>query len=187
MAKKAIVLRGPPAIGKTCIKDCFLRKVELGDEVYLNLDHGHADQIGQKAGLDVLIIELAYGEIVPPPIPPGLPPGLTRDPKQWVDAVRSQDREIYCFLLYADWPRDEERIRKKWRDDTKAQHIWPTADAFVQAQKPYHDFYRTPECKDFPRNASLAELTLDFDKSADEMADYILKECGFSGLTEKGK
>jgi GTPase SAR1 family protein len=38
MGKVAIVLRGPPAVGKTSLKNCLLRQLALGEDSFLNLD-----------------------------------------------------------------------------------------------------------------------------------------------------
>jgi hypothetical protein len=175
MAKKAIILRGPPAIGKSTIKDCLLKKLALGEEAFLNLDKGQASQIPDRESQEILILELAYGEDTPP----STRYGLTRNPKQWVESIRSQGRDIQSFLVYAEWAKAQQRVRSKWREDGQAQACWKE-DEYVQNQRPYHEFYTTEECGAFAANAGLSEQRLDFDKSAEELAEYVLLQCGIT-------
>ncbi len=106
---KAIVLRGPPGVGKSAVRD--LLRAHLGKSVrYINLDahwgkgewrsaypeFRYADL--QLATEPVLVIELAWGE------PDGLAfPGATRGANEWMGILKAAKREIFPFFLTAQW------------------------------------------------------------------------------------
>ncbi len=107
--RKAIILRGPPGVGKSAVRTLLryhlgeaARYIDLGaywgkDEWrFAQTDFRYADL--QLATEPVLLVELAWGE------PPGLSfPGATTGANEWVDVLRKAKREIFPFLLIAEW------------------------------------------------------------------------------------
>lgn len=106
---KAIILRGPPGVGKSAVRN--LLRQHLGDSArFINLDSyweknewRYAEPDFRYADLQlatepVLLVELAWGE------PDNLAfPGATRGANEWVSILRKVNREIFPFLLTADW------------------------------------------------------------------------------------
>lgn len=106
---KAIILRGPPGVGKSAIRNLLrsqigpaARSINLDaywgrDEWrYAQPDFRYADL--QLATEPVLLVELAWGE------PAGLAfPGATRGASEWVEILQKAKRKIYPFLLIASW------------------------------------------------------------------------------------
>jgi hypothetical protein len=106
---KAIILRGPPGVGKSAVRK--LLQSHLGKSArYINLDSywgkgqwryeqpdfRYADL--QLATEPVVVVELAWGE------PDGLAfPGATRGANQWMGILQRAKREIFPFFLTADW------------------------------------------------------------------------------------
>lgn len=106
---KAIILRGPPGVGKSAVRDLLRRHFgqtarainldaywDKDEWRYAQPDFRYADL--QLAREPVLLVELAWGE------PPGLSfPGATRGAKEWVEILQKANRKIFPFLLVADW------------------------------------------------------------------------------------
>jgi hypothetical protein len=106
---KAIILRGPPGVGKSAVRTML--RGDLGDSTrFIHLDaywgkgewryaqpeFRYADILLAKE--PILMVELAWGE------PEGLAfPGATRGADEWMGILRWAKREIYPFLLVADW------------------------------------------------------------------------------------
>ena len=118
-ALKAIILRGPPGVGKTAVRELIRRY--LGHQArYVNLeaywgkdewryaqpDFRYADL--QLATEPILLVELAWGE------PAGLPfLGATRGAKEWVDVLQKVKRQIFPFLLVAEWKDILKRLTER--------------------------------------------------------------------------
>ena len=127
----AIVLHGPPAVGKTAISGSLRSRVGENRSRHISLDDGwHIGQFRYQGGVNrysdlasavepVLIIELGCGE------PPDLAfPGATRGADEWIDALRKAGREIFCFLLSADSQDVEKRLEDRCRGNEHALFLF---------------------------------------------------------------
>jgi hypothetical protein len=122
--KVAIILRGPPAVGKSSIRDRIVAR--LGGQATVrtvNLDaywgpphewrynevaFRYADL--QLAKEPVLVVALSSGE------PPDLSfPGATRAAQEWVALLRQSGREVFPFLLWMDWNAAVTRLLARHR------------------------------------------------------------------------
>jgi hypothetical protein len=89
--KQAIVLRGPPVVGKSCVTRFLIAKIPRGQAQRVDLDKGWGRDEGWrypegdrryadlKTDAGFLILELACGEPVD-----GSSKGATRNPREWV-------------------------------------------------------------------------------------------------------
>lgn len=116
---KAIILRGPPGVGKSAVRNQLrghlgkqARFIDLdaywgnGEWRYSEPEFRYADV--QLATEPVLLMELAWGE------PPGLAfPGATRGASEWVGILQKAKRKIFPFLLIADWDAILKRLTER--------------------------------------------------------------------------
>jgi predicted ATPase len=170
--KKAIILRGPPAAGKTKTTEALLQRLGLPSPPVpgkrISLDDGWGtgeirlspDPYSDVAAAseEVVILELGCGEIY---FRAQLDsqacwlldarPGATRNPKEWVDLLKSQGRDTRSFLLWAPWAFIQEA--------EKARHNKVSADV----AKMTYDFYHLTDWRSFPAKALVEEQTLRVD------------------------
>jgi hypothetical protein len=120
---KAIILRGPPGVGKSAVREQL--QSHLGKSArYINLDaywgkgewrysqpeFRYADL--QLATEPVLLVELVWGE------PSGMTfPGATRGANEWVAILQKAKRQIFPFLLIAEWKDILERLMARHGQD----------------------------------------------------------------------
>ncbi len=75
-------------------------------------------------------------------------PGATRNPGEWIEVLRSQGREIFYFLLWADWAFLREREAKRQKLN-------------LQFCKLAYDLFVLADWKAFKERAKLDEIVLD--------------------------
>lgn len=177
LAQKAIILRGPPGVGKSAVRN--LLREHLGNSArHINLDaywgrgewrYAHpefryADL--QLATEPVLVVELAWGE------PDGLAfPGATRGANEWMGILRRANREIFPFFLTADWGDILKRLTE--RHGREANHN-------VLAELGRASFYEHGHYLfSYPEIPGVTERTIDTTgKSAESVAEAIKKVAG---------
>jgi len=152
--KIAVVLRGPPSIGKTSVTNLLAAKLLPGSMKGIDLDDGWGkDQnrrfpagAGRYADLktpeDLLVLELGCGE------PGGGVLGATLNPREWVSILESERRQIHAFLLWTDYGTWQKRLLMK----------------VPQGDLGAHDYYRLferDEWMQFPAKAGMAEELID--------------------------
>jgi hypothetical protein len=128
----AIIVRGSPGSGKSTIVGHLLR--HYVGSVFANLDNGWVmgewranGGDGRYADLrdpsDILLVELAYGE----PTHEGL--GATRNPREWIDILEGNERELFFFILKTR-SRDSLREfgRRRRGDDPLAETVYDAYD-----------------------------------------------------------
>jgi hypothetical protein len=172
---KAIILRGPPGVGKSAVRN--LLRSDLGQAArFINLDaywgknewrysqpdFRYADLL--LATEPVLLVELAWGE------PDGLAfPGATRGANEWVKILRSAKREIFPFLLTAQWNDILARLTKRHGDHA---HVLDQLGRASFYEHKHHMFT-------YPDIPGFTEKTIDTTgKSEDSVADEIRKVAG---------
>src|SRR3954466_7338745 len=108
-AAKAVILRGPPGVGKSAVRKVLQghlgksgRHIDLdaywgrGEWRYAKPEFRYADL--QLATEPVVVVELAWGK------PDGLAfPGATRGADEWMGILRRAGRELFPFFLTAAW------------------------------------------------------------------------------------
>jgi hypothetical protein len=164
----AIILRGPPAIGKSCVAGLLAANVPCGQSKRIDLDYGwgkaqnkrYLAGEGRYADLktreDFVILELGCGE----------PDdwsfnGATRNPREWVSILEDEEREIHAFLLWTDLNNWKRRLLKKV----------PEGDPGAEQ---YYLLFERNEWKNFPQVACIQEQHLDTSAITSEgVANYI--------------
>jgi hypothetical protein len=171
---KAIILRGPPGVGKSAVREVLQR--QLGKSArHINLDafwgkgewryslpeFRYADL--QLATEPVLLVELAWGE------PEGLSfPGATKGANEWVEILRKVKREIFPFLLTAEWEDILKRLMDRHGRDTHHNALAELGRASFYEHK--HRLFTYPEIPGF------TERPIDTTgKTAESVADEIKK------------
>ena len=153
--KHAIILRGPPAIGKTSVTGLLVTKIPSGQSKRIDLDLGWGRNEGWryeqgdqryadlKANEDFLILELGCGE-------PGdwSFNGATRNPREWISILEKEGRYIHLFRLLTDFETWKQRLLKKV----------PEGD---QGAEQYFSLFDRDEWKQFPTTACLQEELID--------------------------
>ncbi|MBN9122678.1 MAG: hypothetical protein J0I06_26615 [Planctomycetes bacterium] len=176
-ARKAIILRGPPGVGKSAVRT--LLQGHLGKSArYINLDaywgkdewryaqpeFRYADL--QLATEPVLVVELAWGE------PDGLIfPGATRGANEWMSILQRAKREIFPFFLTAAWKDILNRLTE--RHGHKGHHD-------VLAELGRASFYEHRHYLfSYPEIPGITERTIDTTgKTADSVAEAIMGMAG---------
>jgi hypothetical protein len=175
--RKAIILRGPPGVGKSAV--CKLLRSHIGESArHIDLDaywgkgewrYSHPEfryadlQLAQEP---VLIVELAWGE------PDGLAfPGATRGADEWMGMLQQAKREVVAFYLTAEWGDILKRLTERHGRD--AQH-------HVLAELGRASFYEHKHpLFSYPNLPGIAERTIDTTgKSAESVAEAIIKAAG---------
>lgn len=154
--RKAIVLHGPAAVGKSTIWAEIQRRCGC-KAAFVNLDDGWGGPTElrgnpntrymdlRNATAQILVIEIGCGE------PGNLAYyGATRAAAEWIGILQTAGRTIYPFLLKVEWPealkRIEERARQRgigalwhgagvWHlyDQKHPFHTFPTLPGFAEA------------------------------------------------------
>jgi hypothetical protein len=152
--KLAIVLRGPPAIGKSTVAKLLMAKMLPKSSWQIDLDAGwgpwenkrYPASEGRYADLkslaDLLIIELGSGE---PADESFL--GATKNPREWVGALEKEGRKVYSFRLHADVETWRKRLLKKAGPDPGAET--------------YYLLFDRKEWQEFPEKAGVSEEKID--------------------------
>jgi hypothetical protein len=153
--KLAIILRGPPSIGKSSVTKLLKAKLFASSVKDIDLDDGwgtHQNRRyppgdGRYADLktpeDVLIIELGCGE------PAGESfKGATKNPREWVAILEGEGRQVHAFLLWTDYETWKKRLL------TKVPGGDPGAHAF-------YTLFERDEWKQFPAKAGIREESID--------------------------
>jgi len=116
----AIVLHGPPAVGKTTIGEEIVRRFP-GNAKLISLDAGwgcgdarHSGGSRRYADLalatdKILVIELGCGE------PADMASqGATQAAAEWIQTLRGANRTIRAFLLWIEWPEARARLAARY-------------------------------------------------------------------------
>lgn len=174
---KAIILRGPPGVGKSAVRNQLQGR--LGKSArYINLDlywgkdewryaqpeFRYADL--QLAAEPILLVELAWGE------PEGLLfPGATRGAHEWMGILQKAKREIYPFFLTAEWKDILNRLTE--RHGQRGLHS-------VLAELGRASFYEHKHYLfSYPAIPGVTERTIDTTgKTAESVAEAIRKVTG---------
>jgi hypothetical protein len=165
--KIAIILRGPPAIGKTSVTGLLVEKMLPGTTKRIDLDQGwgyhqnwrfpagkgrYADL---KAPEDLLVLELVCGE------PDAGMLGATRNPREWVSVLEAEGRQTCAFLLWTDYETWQRRLLAKV----------PAGDLGAHN---YYRLFERQEWKDFPARAGVREELIDTTTlSKEQVADRV--------------
>jgi broad-specificity NMP kinase len=174
---KAIILRGPPGVGKSAIRNVL--RAHLGKSArYINLDaywgkdewrysqpdFRYADL--QLAKEPVLVVELAWGE------PDGLTfPGATRGANEWMSILQKAKREIFPFFLTAEWNDILKRLTDRHGHEANHNILAELGRASFYEHKHYLFSY--------PEIPGITERTIDTTgKTAESVAEVIRKVAG---------
>lgn len=176
-ARKAIILRGPPGVGKSAV--CTAVRGHFGpDARHVNLDlywgrgewryeqqeFRYADL--QLAPEPVLVIELAWGE--PDRL---LFPGATRGAAEWIGILQRAGREVFPFYLTADWNDILKRLLERHGQDRHHDVFAELGRASFYEHKHYMFSY--------PDIPGVRERPIDTTgKSADAVAELVMKVVG---------
>lgn len=153
--KMAIILRGPPAVGKSSITMLLATKMLPGSTKGIDLDDGWGEDQkrrfpageGRYADLktsdDLLVLELGCGE------PVGwVFEGATRNPGEWVEVLEREGRQIYSFLLTAEHATWRKRMLKKVKGNETNEEA-------------FYRLFDLQEWKEFPTKARVREEQID--------------------------
>ncbi len=150
----AIILHGPPCTGKTTIANELRKRLRAG---FVSLDDGWCGAGGfrrqagprryadlAQASESVPIVEIGCGE------PPELTfPGATRAAHEWINTLRNARREVFPFLLSAEWAEVAQRLDERHSGDpNKLFFIWQFIglNALYERRHPLATF---PQIQDF--------------------------------------
>lgn len=176
----AIVLHGPPGVGKSTVA-AELMKLRP-DAALVSLDDGWSMgerplQIPGRKYLDLwkanplLLIELACGE------PADLNhEGATRGAEEWVRQLRGNGRKVLSFLLWADWSDAVQRLSDRHRKPGG----WPYLD-FMSQCGVYALYEHRHPFVTFPPMPAFSETTvLTTGRTPNAVAVEILKLAGIA-------
>lgn len=175
--RKAIILRGPPGVGKSAVRKVLQghlgkssRHIDLdsywgkGEWRYAQPEFRYADL--QLAAEPVVLVELAWGE------PDGLDfPGATRGADEWMGILRWAGREIFPFFLTAKWADILKRLTA--RHGREGQHN-------ILAELGRASFYEHNHYLfSYPEVPGVTERMIDTTgKAAESVAEAIMKVAG---------
>ncbi len=152
--KIAVILRGPPAIGKSSVTRLLAQKMLPGTTKQIDLDQGWGrDQNWRfsagpgryadlKATEDLLVLELGCGE------PCAGVAGATLNPREWVSILEAEGRQVHAFLLWTDYDTWQRRLLVKVPGGDPGAHE-------------YYRLFERQEWKDFPAKAGVREEPID--------------------------
>lgn len=175
--RKAIILRGPPGVGKSAVRKLLqarlgksARHIDLdafwgrGEWRYAQPEFRYADL--QLATEPVLVVELAWGE------PPGLAfPGATRGAQEWMGLLRRAGREVFPFFLTAEWSAILKRLTDRHGREEQHDVLAELGRASFYEHKHYLFSY--------PQELGITERTIDTTgKDAESVAEVIRRVAG---------
>jgi hypothetical protein len=176
-ARKAVILRGPPGVGKSAVRKSLQyhlgksgRHIDLdahwgrGEWRYAHPEFRYADL--QLAAEPVVVVELAWGE------PDGLAfPGATRGADEWMGILQRAGRELFPFFLTAQWGDILKRLTD--RHGREGHHN-------VLAELGRASFYEhRHHLFNYPELPGVAERTIDTTgKPPEDVAEEIIKVAG---------
>jgi hypothetical protein len=174
----AIVLHGPPGVGKSTICEHIRQAHPTARRICLDNGWGvgpnelrtnggparYADLRG--AAEDVLLVEIAGGEPADPAIL-----GATRNAREWVDVLRAAGRDIIPILLTVERTEAEARITRRYQGVQLAA---------IRHEVGIHDLYARKDPKfTFPPTAGLRESCVSTTgRSAGDVAAEIVRLAG---------
>jgi hypothetical protein len=126
-SKIAIILRGPPAVGKSQVaraiqqRHCQSRRISLDDgwgpPCSFRYQSGPARyQDLSQATEPILLIELGCGAPVDLSFP-----GATQAAHEWISVLRSSGRTLFPFLLWVNWDQAVKNILTRHENDGLAK------------------------------------------------------------------
>src|SRR5262245_55980415 len=156
--KRAIIFRGPPAVGKSQVIDFLMSQVDQGKAARMNLDEGggfgEARRLGKGTAAsyadlrtpeELLFVELVWGE-------PGDGSflGPTQNSKEWVKILRDDGRLVCSFLVWA--------AEKEWEQRLLAKN----PNASVTENRVYYNRFKPgAEASNFPAVSGISEEQID--------------------------
>ncbi len=173
--RKAIILHGPPCVGKSTIAGLLQSRIHGSGFVNLDSYWGPTEQRG-RGGLcryadlqghqaRVLIIELGLGE------PENMTPGATRQANEWVQILRNDGRKVFPFLLWMNWEDATKRMldRASREQSPLYKFSWETASYAWYEHK--HNLTTFPSIPDFEE-----ERIITTDRTPDEISIEIMQK-----------
>lgn len=158
--RQAVILRGPPAVGKSCVSRFLVSKVPTAKVI--DLDEGWSPHGGRRlqgedrryadltASMKLLILELCSGEPYD-----WSSKGATRNPREWIGILQQEHREIQSFLLWTDYETWKKRLLSKV----------PAGDAGAEQ---FYRLFERDEWKHFAITAGVQEELIDTTTLTDE-------------------
>ena len=187
---QALVVRGPTGTGKsTAIGHCLQTLSQTGGQV-VSLDDGwrdparsgqperrfsaqsaavrYADLVGRTE--DPLVIELGWGE------PEGATfHGSTKNPREWIDLLQAQGRNVVLVRLSGSWTEVQKRIVKRY---TAQGIVIPPNYPFTDERDHYDKIEYDSARVDFPLRSRLTEIVIPTDhRPSPDIAREILHHC----------
>jgi len=174
---KAIILRGPPGVGKSAVRKQLqahlgksARHIDLdaywgkGEWRYAQPEFRYADL--QLATEPVVLVEFAWGE------PDGLEfPGATRGAHEWMGILQRAKREIFPFFLTAEWGDILKRLTARHGREGHHNILAELGRASFYEHKHYLFSY--------PDVPGVKERTIDTTgKAAESVAEVIMRVAG---------
>jgi shikimate kinase len=174
---KAIILRGPPGVGKSAVRKLLQRRLgewvrHIDLDAYWGKDEWRYSQAAfryadlQLAPEPILVVEFAWGE------PAGLAfPGATRGANEWMGLLRNAGREIYPFYLTAQWGDILNRLNERHGREGHHDVLAELGRASFHEHKHYLFSY--------PEGLGITEHTIDTTgKDADSVAEVVMRVAG---------
>jgi hypothetical protein len=176
----AIILHGPPSVGKTEISKEIRKRHTAGTVRHISLDDGwlpdecrysggpsrYADSYNAQE--PILVVELGCGE------PSDLTfSGATRAAQEWVSVLQSSGRTLAPFLLWLEWSDAVARLKKRCQNNPKSLFC------FWQQIGVYTLYAHRDKMTTFPTMAGFHEESiLTSGRTIAEVADEIRHKAG---------